>query len=245
MRAARTGPQEFTVEFDSVEELVAEHRTNLSAGGLRLPTAEKVALFSALSVTLRAPGGGSATLKATVVGTLPDGVALAVEADPQALLAALLPAAGEEGASGADPSGGPEARDRSLWDRVRGLSRTEKLLLAPKAERTERALLLQDNDPAVLLALLKNPRLTVDEVIRVAKSPYLTYQTAEVILKSATFSANLEVRVALIHNPKTPPTFALRLLPTLPESELRVIARGAATSMALKTAALNRLQTGR
>ncbi len=65
---------------------------------------------------------------------------------------------------------------------------------------------------------------------------------AELILKTSHWIANQDVRVALVHNPKTPPAFALRLLPTLPESELRVIARGAATSMALKTAALNRLQ---
>jgi hypothetical protein len=52
---------------------------------------------------------------------------------------------------------------------------------------------------------------------------------------------NLEVRLALIHNPKTPPALSLPILPTLPESEIRTIARSG-TSMALKTAALRRLQ---
>jgi hypothetical protein len=124
------------------------------------------------------------------------------------------------------------------------MSRTEKLLYAPRADRNERLVLVQDPDPQVLYALLKNPRLTVDEVVRVAKSAYLTYRTAELILKSTQWATSLEVRTALVHNPKTPPTFALRILPTLPEAELRAIARGAATSMALKQAALKRLQVG-
>jgi hypothetical protein len=53
--------------------------------------------------------------------------------------------------------------------------------------------------------------------------------------------ASLDVRLALIRNPKTPQAFALRILPTLPDSEIRAIAR-AGTSMALKQAALRRLQ---
>lgn len=250
MRVSPAGPGAFTVEFETAEELRAEHASNLSAGGLRLPGASKLALFSTLSVTLRAPGGRAATVRATVVGQLPDGVALAVEGSPEKLMEALLPAGGEAPAGG-EPQAEELAeaeeavdveRAGSLWDRIRALSRTEKLLLAPKADRSERVLLLQDNDPQVLYALLKNPRVTLDEVYRVAKSSFLSYQVAELILKTSHWIANQDVRVALVHNPKTPPAFALRLLPTLPESELRVIARGAATSMALKTAALNRLQ---
>jgi hypothetical protein len=118
----------------------------------------------------------------------------------------------------------------------------EKLFLAAKADRIERAILAQDNDPQVLFTLLKNPRLTADEVIRIAKSPFLTFQTAEAIVKSTQWLSNLEVRVALVHNAKTPQAFAMRLLHTLPESEVRAISRGAATSMALKVAALKKLQ---
>jgi hypothetical protein len=53
--------------------------------------------------------------------------------------------------------------------------------------------------------------------------------------------ASLDVRLGLVHNPKTPPAFALRILPTLPDADVRAIARGG-TSMALKQAALRRLQ---
>jgi hypothetical protein len=235
VKAARTGPNAFTVEFESEDELREEHRANLTQGGIRLPVADRPALFSPANVTLRGPSGCEARVKGTVVAPLPDGVALHFEGDADALLAALL-------AAPADPES--PGKSVSDWDRLRAMSRTQKLLYAPKAERNDRLVLVQDADPQVLYALLKNPRLTVDEVIRVAKSAYLTYQTAELILKTTQWAANVEVRTALVHNPKTPSAFALRILPSLPEAEVKAIARGAATSMALKQAALKRLQGG-
>lgn len=235
MKAARTGPNAFILEFESEDELREEHGANLSQGGLRLPVADRPALFSPADVTLRGPSGREARVKGTVVAPLSDGVALAFEGDADALLATLL---------GAPAGPGLPGKDVSDWDRLRGMPRTEKLLHAPRAERNDRLVLVQDPDPQVLYALLKNPRLTVDEVVRVAKSAYLSYQTAELILKTAQWAASAEVRTALVHNPKTPTTFALRILPTLPEVEVRAIARGAATSMALKQAALRRLQGG-
>jgi len=228
MKVTRTGSAAFTAELESDDELRAEHAANLAFGALALPTEESVARDTTLLVTLRGAGGGEAHVKATVVAALPGKLALQIDADPDELLKRLLTA--EEKPSSVN-----------AWDRVRGLSQMEKLLLAVKADRSERAILAQDNDPRVLLSLLRNPRLTVDEVVRVAKSSFLTFQIADVIMKASQWSGNLDVRVALIHNPKTPPAFQMRILPTLPEAEIRNIARGG-TNMALKTAALRLLQ---
>jgi hypothetical protein len=231
LNVQRTAAAAFTAEFESEEELRGEQSANLSFGALRLPTSERVALRTAVVVTLRGPTGREIGINATVVAELPDGIALAFEGDPDQIVAALLaaPPAEEEKAAG------------SGWDRIRALSQTEKILLAVKADRSDRALLVQDNDPRVLLSLLRNPRLTVDEVVRLAKSSYLTYQLADVIVKNAQWMSSLEVRLGVIHNPKTPQAIALRILPTLPDSDVRTIARSG-TSMALKQAAVRRLQ---
>jgi hypothetical protein len=230
MKVTRTASAAFTAEFESDDELRAEHAANLSFGALALPTEESVARDTTLLVTLRGAGGGEAFVKATVVGALPGKLALAFDANPDEIVKKLL--AGEE----------KSASQQNPWDRLRGLSQMEKMLLAVKADRSERAILTQDNDPRVLLSLLRNPRLTVDEVVRVAKSSFLNFQIADVIVKASQWMGNLDVRVALIHNPKTPPAFAMRILPTLPEAEIRAIAR-AGTNMALKTAALRLLQS--
>jgi hypothetical protein len=232
MKVTRTASAAFTVEFESEDELREEHRANLSMSGLRLATTESVALNATLLVTLRGPWGGESFARATVVAILPDAIALAIDGNPDEHLARLLVKLAEDSS---------DDKKQNIWDRIRALSQMEKLLLAVKADRTERALLLQDNDPRVLLSLLRNPRLTVDEVARLAKSSFLNYQVADVIIKTSQWMANLDVRIGLIHNAKTPPAFSLRILPTLPESEVRAIARGG-TNMALKTAALRQLQ---
>ena len=233
MRVTRTAPAAFLAELESEEELRDEHRMNLSQGGLRLATTESVPLYTALQVTLRGPWGGESSIRATVVAALPDALALAVEGYGDEHLERLL-------ARPADES--EDDKPQNVWDRIRALSQMEKLLLAAKADRTERALLIQDSDPRVLLSLLRNPRLTTEEVARVAKSSVLTFQIADVISKAAQWMASIDVRLAVIHNPKTPPALALRILPTLPDAEVRAIAR-AGTSMALKTAALRKLQS--
>jgi len=236
MNVTRTAAVAFTVAFESEEELREEHRVNLAHGALRLPTAETVALHTTLLVTLRGPWGGEAFARATAVALLPDGIALALDGDPDEQLARLLARATD-----AEADDDNQEKRQNAWDRMRGLSQMEKLLLAVKAERSERALLLQDNDPRVLLSLLRNPRLTVDEVARLAKSSFLNFQIADVIVKTTQWMSSLDVRLGLIRNPKTPPAMALQILPTLPEAEIRSIAR-AGTNMALKQAALRRLQ---
>jgi hypothetical protein len=245
MKAERNASAAFTVEFDSEQELRDEHRTNLSLGALRVPTVETVALHTTLLVTLRGPWGGETFVQAKVVATLPEGLALAFDGNGDEILIRLLakPAVREAPPS-VNVEEGPEdtsEKNQNAWDRIRGLSQMEKILLAVKADRSERALLLQDNDPRVLLSILRNPRLTVEEVVRIAKSSYLTYQIAEVIMKTGQWMGSLDVRLALIHNGKTPPAFSLRILPTLPDAEVRAIAR-AGTNMTLKQAALRRLQ---
>ena len=226
MIVTRTGDAAFTAEFESEEELRDEHRTNLTVGGLRLPTAETAPPNAALTVTLRGPWGAEAALKATVVAQLPGALAVTISTDADALVERLL----------AKPS-----TEKTSWDRIRSLSQTDKLLLAAKADRSERAVLIQDSDPRVLLSVLRNPRVTVEEVVRIANSSFLTYQIADFIMATAQWMANLDVRLGLIRNAKTPPAFSLRILPTLPDSEVKAIAR-AGTNMALKQAALRRLQ---
>ncbi len=227
MNVQRSASEVFTVEFENEQEVREEHRANLSFGALRIPTSERVPLHTGLAVTLRGPSGAEVSVRGTVVAELPDGIALTIDGNPDEVLEQLLAA--------------PPVERQSTFDRLRDLSQMEKILLAVKADRTERAFLLGDNDPRVLLSILRNPRLTVDEVVRLGKSSFLTYQIADVILKTAQWMASLDVRLALIHNPKTPQAFALRILPTLPDAEVRTIARGA-TSTALKQAALRRLQ---
>jgi hypothetical protein len=243
MRVERSGPLSLLVDFDGEDELRAEQQRNLNLGGLLLYTEEELPPLAEVEVRLRLPGRGETTVKATVVGKMPGALALQVRDTGGAVVAALLAGPAERAAEGKEEAT-EDADAGTLWDRVRAMSPPQRMLLAPKADRVTRALLVQDNDPMVILALLKNPRVGIDEVVRVAKSSALGLQAAEVILKTPLWNNSLEVRLALIHNPKLPLPLALRIVPGLPEAELRVIAKGTATSAALKQAALRRLVNG-
>jgi hypothetical protein len=232
MRVEGVGPTAFAVEFADEAELRAEERANLAVGGLLLRPAGPLAPDTRVALTLRLAGAGEVVVAARVVAALPGALALHLDGDPAAIVAALV-------APPAESESGDEAG--TLWERLRSLTPPQKILLAPKADRMTRALLVQESDPQVLYSLLKNPRLTLDEVVRVAKSSFLSFQAAELILKTTQWYANLDVRVALIQNPKLPLPFALRILQTLPDHEVRALAKGGATSMALKQAALKKL----
>ena len=253
MRTEPAGPAVFRVEFDSPAELAAVERASLGVGGLLLASSDPLPPDTPVALTLQMAGGSEVAVAARVVGALPGALALQLEGNPAEIVrtllaplpaAAVVDVAAEAAAEVEVGSPVDEAASGSLWERLRRLTPPQKMMLASKADRFERAILVQDSDPQVLFALLKNPRLGTDEVLRVAKSSFLSFQAAELILKTQPWFANLDVRVALIHNPKLPMPFALRILPTLPDNEVRIISRGAATSMALKQAALRRLQGG-
>jgi hypothetical protein len=235
MNLTQVGP-DFVVEFQSEEELRAE-ASALSVGGLFLRPAGPLPMMTRLNVTLQLNGRGEIKVAAVVVGAPPGGLALQFEGKPEDVLDALL-------ATSMPEEEEQEEEASSLWDRVRAMTPPQRILLAPKADRLTRALLVQDSDAQVLFALLKNPRISIEEVVRVAKSSALTFQAAEFILRTSAWAANPDVRIALVRNPRLPVPIALRILPTLPEAEVRALARGGATSMPLRNAALKRLQGG-
>jgi len=130
------------------------------------------------------------------------------------------------------PSGG------TLFDHVRRLQPSAKFRLALRADQTTRAVLLQDTDRRILLALCKNPHITVDEILRIARNTQVLSNTLECIIKNPQWVGREEIRYAVVVNPKTPIPMALRLLPRLSRHNIRSIAKSQAVRQQIKTAAL-------
>jgi hypothetical protein len=84
--------------------------------------------------------------------------------------------------------------------------------------------LAADADPRVVQELLRNPKLTEREVLRMATRRPARADVLEAIGSAPRWSPRLRIRSALARNPYTPPTLALRLLPHLPRTELKQIA---------------------
>lgn len=231
MKVSLLASEHFLLEFETEEELQAEYQTNISAGGLFFQTTSQYPEFTPIHLTLKLTNGGLMMIPATVVNAMGTALAVAIETKPELIWSTLT-------TKPAEATSAASISDQNVWEKVRRLSRVEKLLLAPKADRGERQVLLQDNDPQVIFSLLKNPRITAEEVLRIARLPLLTAIAADTIAKTAIWAGNSEIRAALVHNPRTPTALALKLLPTLPEPEIRQIAKATAVSQALRQAAI-------
>ena len=127
---------------------------------------------------------------------------------------------------------------RAPIDELRALPRPEKLILASKADRTTRALLMRDVDPHVLFYLCKNPRITLDEVMEIAKLGTINASVADLIASSTQWMQTEQVRLNLVQNPKTPTPTALKLLGGLHIKHLQTMAKSWNIKPQIKQAAL-------
>lgn len=93
--------------------------------------------------------------------------------------------------------------------------------LAKGAEKPMLERLLLDPDLLVIRHLLDNPRVTEEEVIRIASRRPIPASTLNEIARSPRWSSRRRVRVALARNPYCPTDVALRILGWLPLRELR------------------------
>jgi hypothetical protein len=244
LKVTKESIESFIVEFESDDELRHEFEANLSAGGLLLSSIEKPVPMSTIQLSLKLIEGGSFVTSATVVRLFEGAFAVSIEANPQEVLSSLTarPDASAKEDERAESAAGKQT---SVWDRVRALPYAEKIILATKTDRSERAVLIQENDPQILYYLLKNPRITTEEVLRVARLTSISAIVADQIAKTSQWSSNQEIRSALVNNPRTAPSLALKLLGTLSEPEIRQIAKSTAVSQPLKQAAVRILMNRR
>lgn len=217
---------------------------------------EPLAQFERLEATLEVDGVAAGRLDVSALQVFPEGpdghpTAFQLESlDARALRAALdrleageqasvEPAgepAGEE--SEETPRPGGETLGTSPIFRLKKMTPPEKIRHAPRANRTERQILIRDSSPQVLLALLANPYLESDDVLAIVKSPFVAGNVLQRVAKDRRWGASFEIRAAVVKNPKTPSPLAISLLPRLRTNELRALARSQEIRDNLKKAAL-------
>jgi hypothetical protein len=241
LKVTKESIETFCVEFESEEELRHEFEANLIAGGLLLSSTERPTEMSTIQLNLKLSERCSFATTATVVRLFEGAFAVSIEANPQEVLSSLTARV-----DGRDEKAEiAHGKQTSVWDRVRALPYAEKIILATRTDRSERAVLIQENDPQILYYLLKNPRVTTEEVLRIARMTSISAMVADQIAKTTQWSSNQEIRSALVNNPRTAPSLALKLLATLSEPEIRQIAKSTAVSQALKQAAVRILMNRR
>ncbi|MDI1446201.1 hypothetical protein [Polyangium sp. 6x1] len=134
-----------------------------------------------------------------------------------------------------------EHRGIALEPGGRPLSLGERRALARKPSRGVLDKLLADPHPRVIENLLANPRLTEDDVVRIAAKRPQKPEIASEVARSARWMARARVRMALVLNPGTPPELSVPVLSLLLRHELAEVADATQLPRVLRSAALDLL----
>jgi hypothetical protein len=126
--------------------------------------------------------------------------------------------------------------------RGRPLTLGERKSLARRPDRDTMQLLMADPHPDVIRPLLRNPRITEDDVVRLAaKRPGRGEVLAE-IARSTKWSHRPRVRIAVVMNPATPPEIAARIAGLLLRPELDLVARSPGVPPSVRAVCLEHLE---
>jgi hypothetical protein len=115
--------------------------------------------------------------------------------------------------------------EKSLLQRVGSMTVAERIKLALHGNREARMLLLRDSNRLIRRFVLQNPRVADDEAIAIAKNRSADDELLRIIAERREWAKNYQVRHALVTNPKTPLTIALRFLSGLYERDIRALAK--------------------
>ena len=112
-----------------------------------------------------------------------------------------------------------------------------RLKLALKGTREQRAVLIRDSNKVVAAAVLSSPKLSETEVEAFARMGNVSEDVLRTIGTSRAWTRSYSISAGLVKNPKTPPAISLSLLPRLNERDIKLLMTDRNVPEALRLAA--------
>lgn len=171
------------------------------------------------------PAALSAFLGRSDVSTEMRGFFSARGVEPSAAPAGQSP--GDLGVPIVDTAPEPEPAEKedegSTAQRIARLNIAQRIALAMKGSREERAVLIRDSNKIVAAAVLSSPKITETEIESIAKMASVSEDILRIIANTRNWMKRYSVQAALTRNPKTPLAISMNLLPRLSEKDVRAI----------------------
>ncbi len=120
----------------------------------------------------------------------------------------------------------------------------ERMKLAMKGTRSQRAQLIRDSNKLVAAAVLSSPKLTETEVEAFAKMGNVSEDVLRAISINRTWMKNYGVVAGLTRNPKTPPGISMHLVQRLNDKDLKMLTTDRNVPEAVRLAARKFLRKG-
>jgi ribosomal protein L12E/L44/L45/RPP1/RPP2 len=125
-----------------------------------------------------------------------------------------------------DPEVDLSARQRlSLVNKIRKMPVIDKMRLALKGNIEARQILIKSANKLIQECVLRNPRMTIEEVIKISKDKTMREELIRVVTLNKEWTKNYQVVHQLCWNPKTPITVALKYLSRLNVRDVQQIAK--------------------
>ncbi|MFQ5442053.1 MAG: hypothetical protein ACE5EB_04930 [Thermodesulfobacteriota bacterium] len=129
----------------------------------------------------------------------------------------------------------------NVYKLVSRLTAGEKIKLALTGQKAVRELLVKDKNKIVSMSVLKNPRITDQEIIRIASSKTSSDDLLREVAGRREWIKSYAVKMAIVLNPKTPLNYSLKFLDFLYDRDLKKIANSKNVPGVLANAARQKL----
>ncbi len=126
---------------------------------------------------------------------------------------------------------------KGKYQASQGLATKDKIKLALTGDKEWRMILIKDNNKVVSESVLKNPKITEQEVLLISKSSVNHDEIIRIICANKEWTKNSQIRKALIENNRTPLHYALRFISYLGEKDLAFLAKNKNVSSVITTQA--------
>ncbi|MCC6216651.1 MAG: hypothetical protein IT376_17450 [Polyangiaceae bacterium] len=143
-----------------------------------------------------------------------------------------------------DEDGNEHVRDKflPLHARLAQMTVSQKVRAATLGTAAERYLLVRDPNRLIAAAAVKSPLMRPDEAARISASRAVPEEVLRTIAMNREFTRDYQVKLNLVSNPRTPLTFASRLVPLLRENDLRSLSKSKNVPGAIQTAVRQQLE---
>lgn len=129
-----------------------------------------------------------------------------------------------------------------LHAELAGCSVSEKIRRATLGTGPERLLLVRDANRLVAAAAAKSPGLKESEAVQISASRAVSDEVLRIIAMNRDLVRSYQIKLNLVQNPRTPFTFASRLVPHLRDADLRSLSKSKNVSAAVAQIVTQQLQ---
>lgn len=136
-----------------------------------------------------------------------------------------------------------EIDEGNLYKAVKDMSMGQRIKLALCGNKAARELLVKDSNKIISLAVLKNPRITEDEVLKVTSSKGTPEDLLRQIGRNKEWIKSYSIKMGMITNPKTPLAISMKLLEGIYEKDLQKLSKSKNVPSVLASTARRKLDS--